>query len=122
MWVRASLTTQSAAIVLAASSGDAAADSAPATNFDADNHSQNVYFAATDGSLREIAWTPSSGWGSVSGVTSAGLLGAGPGTNVDPENKSQNVYFPGTDGSLREISWTVSAGWDGVSTVAPTRV
>jgi hypothetical protein len=93
--------------------------SAPATNFDPDNHSQNVYFQGTDGSLREIAWTPSGGWGRVSTVAPAGSLGSAPATNYDPDNHSQNVYFAGPDGSLREISWTPSAGWDAMSVLTP---
>ena len=50
--------------------------SAPATNFDPDNHSQNVYFSGPDGSLREISWTPSAGWDAMSVITSPGLLSA----------------------------------------------
>jgi hypothetical protein len=94
--------------------------SAPATNFDPENHSQNVYFQGTDGSLREISWTPSGGWDQVSVVAPAGSLGSAPATNFDPENHSQNVYFAGPDGSLREIAWTPSSGWGRVSVVAPT--
>ena len=120
MWMRARVTIVTVAMACAVSPAVAAAG-APATNFDADNHSQNVYYAGTDGSLREIAWVPGSGWGPISTVVPAGSLGAGPGTNHDPENNSQNVYFPGTDGSLREISWTPSARWDHVSVVAPAR-
>ena len=91
--------------------------SAPATNYDSDNKSQNVYFEGPDGSLREIAWTASSGWSRIYVIVPAGSLGSAPGTNFDPENHSQNVYFSGTDGSLREISWTPSAGWDAMSVI-----
>jgi hypothetical protein len=49
--------------------------SAPATNYDPDNHSQNVYFAGPDGSLREISWTPSAKFNHVSVVAPAGTLG-----------------------------------------------
>jgi hypothetical protein len=91
--------------------------SAPATNYDPDNQSQNVYFSSPDGSLREISWTPSAGWDHVSVIAPAGSLGSAPATNFDPDNHSQNEYFSGPDGSLREISWTRSAGWDAVSVI-----
>ena len=50
--------------------------SAPATNFDPENHSQNVYFSGPDGSLREISWTPSGHWDAMSVITPAGTLSA----------------------------------------------
>jgi hypothetical protein len=93
--------------------------SAPATNYDPDNGSQNVYFEGPDGSLREISWTPASSWGHVIVVIPAGSLASAPATNYDPDNHSQNVYFAGPDGSLREISWTPSAKFNHVSVVAP---
>lgn len=113
-----------AAIVLAGWSVCAAPARAavhpPATNYDPDNRSQNVYFEGSDGSLREISWTPSAGWDHISVIAPGGSLGSAPATNYDPDNRSQNEYFAGTDGSLREISWTPSAHWDAVSIITPS--
>ena len=93
--------------------------SAPATNFDPDNHSQNVYFAGADGSLQEKPWVSGSGWKAITVIVPAGSVAAAPATNYDPANHSQNTYFEGPDGSLREISWTPSGSFSHVSTVAP---
>jgi hypothetical protein len=117
--MRAPAKIVTAAIACAALPVSAALAGVPATNFDPENHSQNIYFAGTDGSLREVSWTPSGGWDRVSVVVAAGSVGSAPATNFDPENHSQNIYFAGTDGSLREISWTPPAGWDGVSIITP---
>ena len=48
--------------------------SAPAANFDPENHSQNVYFSGRDGAWREISWTPASGWSQRSVLTPGGGL------------------------------------------------
>jgi hypothetical protein len=93
--------------------------SAPAAVFDPETHSQGVYFAGPDGSLREMAWTPSGGWSPIYTILPAHSLGSGPAANFDPEYHSQNVYFAGADGSLREISWTPSGGWDAPSVITP---
>jgi hypothetical protein len=93
--------------------------SSPATNYDPDNKSQNLYFEGTDGSLREISWTPSGGWDHVSVIAPAGSLASAPATNYDADNQSQNVYFEGPDGSLREIAWTAASGWTHVYVILP---
>lgn len=66
-WTAASGWSQVYVILPAGSLG-----SAPAANFDPEYHSQNVYYAGTDGVLREISWTPSSGWSQASVITPGG--------------------------------------------------
>jgi hypothetical protein len=119
MSLRAWVSRLMVATVCAVCPAVAAAANAPATNYDADNHSQNVYLPGPEGSLKEIAWVSGGGWGHISTILPGGSLGSASATNVDPENHSQNEYFAGPDGSLREISWTLSGGWDHVSVVAP---
>lgn len=62
-WVLSMLMAVTACAVWAAAAAPAnAAFRAPATNYDPDNHTQNVYFAGPDGSLREMSWAQSRGW------------------------------------------------------------
>ena len=63
-WVT-SLTLIAACAAAAAWPGAASAANAPATNFDSVNHTQNVFWAGLDGSLREITWKQGVGWSAI---------------------------------------------------------
>jgi len=98
----------------------------PAATYDPANASQDVYWEASDGSLHEDAWTPSTGWLTYS-ITAPGTLASAPTAIYDANDGSQDVYWKGADGSLREDAWKPTTGWllytvtgPGVLTSAPT--
>lgn len=105
MWIRARLMMFTVALACLTSPAGAAATlaaSAPATVFDPEPHSQGVYFEGSDDSLREMAWTASSGWSSVYTIVPAGRLARfGAGGELRPR-------VPQSERLLRGRGWIVA--------------
>ena len=62
-WMTRTVVAAALVALPATTAATATAANAPATNFDSENHTQNVYLPGTDGSLKEISWVAGSGWG-----------------------------------------------------------
>jgi hypothetical protein len=99
------------AVGVAASASAATTSPRLSAIFDSANDSQDVYFEAPSTSLREVAWTPATGFRHSVSVIGSRSLASAPGATFDSINDSQDVYFEAPNGSLHEVAWTPATGF-----------
>ena len=116
-WVRRSarvgVLTVGVAVLLAGASSASAASTAPmlGATYDSSNNSQDIYYEAPDGTLREVAWTPTTGFLPAVTIPGTGSLTSAPAAIYDASNNSQDIYYEAPDGTLREVAWTPTTGF-----------